>query len=867
MPSEKFHNTSPKSISEILKEIKTITIPHFQRNYSWHSNTPPMQVPVLWNDLFEKFLDYLDTNLKVEGEYLLGPMVFVQDGGNSDKLEIVDGQQRLATITMIFCIVRDLVIELKEDVIKQNPATKPPGLDDIIGLIENRTPDVQTNSDTHDSWKLKLNSTDHLQYRDIFQKYECEIDDKFCDPGYNYKKISKKIEFIKDELKGSSRDNYQESQLLLFEAYLYLYTKIDDALITNFENDISAQNFLDKLGRDSATEVDNELKITPGKYGLPNDFFNHDLHGLDVLINRTWTPENEKIIQEEHQTWNDSRRNVDRKKTFEDWIKNKIQRKKIIKQSSGKNYSTIREHEITKIKNIKSRNIKITNLPRLLSFCKNEIGNCIFSVRVIVKNEEDAFQIFETLNERGQQLSKSNLIKNWVLKQLVDDEEGQKELSARWDKVVNSLSKKDPDKFLKESLRSRGYKDPVSKKTLFDSYSIHNYHKKVKVTNNNLYKIIKYKIDNEAEARNYVSTLESDVDICNQFDDPRNEYPDTPQHLSDQFRDPRPVVLDMSHLNAEYIRLPLLTAYRKWGRTSDEFIILVKFLVPFFFRYKTVSDKNTTKLESSMLSTCEQIENGTDPKTDVLKIIKFLLQEDDEDEFSNDFIGRFEPPSEDIVKFVLQHITTYLGSKYDDVTPIEDLTLEHILPQKPRITGQHSVDLWNEHDFFTNYDEAQYKILKRFTRWHKKLGNLTLLKKKINNKIKNDSFISKRDAVEGTPSIPSGYNSSKLEINLKTVMIDEETQLPRNEWTANSILKRGTYFADLATKIWALPEIICSDITCPGNLKPTKCDGSIDIIDNEKCEEDRGGQKCGKELKLRWPKDTAPEYRVPTTYL
>ena len=47
------------------------------------------------------------------GEYFLGPMVFVKQDKSryGGRFAIVDGQQRLTTITMVFCIIRDFMIK------------------------------------------------------------------------------------------------------------------------------------------------------------------------------------------------------------------------------------------------------------------------------------------------------------------------------------------------------------------------------------------------------------------------------------------------------------------------------------------------------------------------------------------------------------------------------------------------------------------------------------------------------------------------------------------------------------------------------------------------------------------------------------
>lgn len=97
----------PKSLSGIFKpDAKTISgvfggvdchyqIPDYQRPFSWGDD----QIETLWDDIYDAM---------VEGDesYFLGPMILVKTDDNW--LEVVDGQQRLTTLTILFCVLRDL---------------------------------------------------------------------------------------------------------------------------------------------------------------------------------------------------------------------------------------------------------------------------------------------------------------------------------------------------------------------------------------------------------------------------------------------------------------------------------------------------------------------------------------------------------------------------------------------------------------------------------------------------------------------------------------------------------------------------------------------------------------------------------------
>lgn len=82
-----------KEIGKLLGEA-FYKIPRFQRPYSWdHSN-------------LEEF--WADTIVDNDSDYFIGNFVFYQD---NDVLGVVDGQQRLTTITLMLCALRDVMQE------------------------------------------------------------------------------------------------------------------------------------------------------------------------------------------------------------------------------------------------------------------------------------------------------------------------------------------------------------------------------------------------------------------------------------------------------------------------------------------------------------------------------------------------------------------------------------------------------------------------------------------------------------------------------------------------------------------------------------------------------------------------------------
>ncbi|AGF53578.1 slr7024 (plasmid) [Synechocystis sp. PCC 6803] len=72
-------------------------IPEYQRPYAWTND----QAEEFWNDL----INALDQKEEEEPEYFLGSMVLVKSE-NKPEAEVVDGQQRLTTLTILFAVIR-----------------------------------------------------------------------------------------------------------------------------------------------------------------------------------------------------------------------------------------------------------------------------------------------------------------------------------------------------------------------------------------------------------------------------------------------------------------------------------------------------------------------------------------------------------------------------------------------------------------------------------------------------------------------------------------------------------------------------------------------------------------------------------------
>lgn len=104
-----------KNIRSLLKSSCQFIIPRFQREYSWDKKN--------YQEFFEDMINNLvvdEGNIK-DDQYFLETMLFV--GNFTEKpdkpIEVIDGQQRLTTITILFSVLSDRFRELGEDTLSK----------------------------------------------------------------------------------------------------------------------------------------------------------------------------------------------------------------------------------------------------------------------------------------------------------------------------------------------------------------------------------------------------------------------------------------------------------------------------------------------------------------------------------------------------------------------------------------------------------------------------------------------------------------------------------------------------------------------------------------------------------------------------
>jgi uncharacterized protein with ParB-like and HNH nuclease domain len=137
-----------QTVGDILSlATQPLRVPLYQRPYSWR----PSEVREFWLDVTDFGEDI--TPGSRDDQYFLGSIVVVDQ---ADKLEILDGQQRLATATIVLAAIRNALIAAGDPWTDHGKS-----LNDYIAKRPFGSPDVE--------YRLELSKQDRVYYRERIQ--------------------------------------------------------------------------------------------------------------------------------------------------------------------------------------------------------------------------------------------------------------------------------------------------------------------------------------------------------------------------------------------------------------------------------------------------------------------------------------------------------------------------------------------------------------------------------------------------------------------------------------------------------------------------------------------------------------------------
>lgn len=374
-----------------------------------------------------------------------------------------------------------------------------------------------------------------------------------------------------------------------------------------------------------------------------------------------------------------------------------------------------------------------------------------------------AFRLFETLNNRGLELSAVDLMKNALLQVASekypggDESEEYEQIRDQWEKVLEKVVHEisEPDRFFRHYIMSRPVPDingSVTSRQLYETFR----------------DIIEERLPTEGVTLvDYVDGMVDHADLYVGLTDANvDEFSSRPQKKINRR------IRNLNDIQASHARTILLRAFDEFEEYED-ILSLLRLLEVFMIRWRVAGNQTGANLDKVFSELCSDAFDDSDP----LKTIRLRLAE--EAPSDNEFRSRltnsdFSRNAQ--TKYMLDTIERqyYMqsgeGKEYDRAT----VDLEHIAPQRTYSAKKYSP--WRD---VISVGEA------KFDHYRNRLGNLTLLEERLNESASDNPFQQKKDQ----------YKLSDFEM---TQAVREEY----DKWSIDQIEHRSEKLAEIGVEIW-----------------------------------------------------------------
>ncbi|MDB5278385.1 MAG: hypothetical protein JWR61_3340 [Ferruginibacter sp.] len=351
--------------------------------------------------------------------------------------------------------------------------------------------------------------------------------------------------------------------------------------------------------------------------------------------------------------------------------------------------------------------------------------NHVSVVAVISTDEDNAAAVFETLNDRGIGLSTPDLLRNFLMRRALEHE--REEIIALWGNIFDLADDVKVDTFLRHYWLS----------------------KVGDVKTRSLYREIKaYILLHNESSLTFTRNLAEGAEVYKSLLTGQVDEEITSKYLK-----------DIRELGANLLYPPLLSSITVYN--NDDFTQICKSIIVLFVRYNLIGKLENSPLETFCYNIARDIRGGLSCN-DAIQRMREILPSDNQfrHQFLQAVISR-----RDSARYILREIETKKRRTAElEVGPPSRVHIEHIYPQTP-IEGQR----WANHVSQIN-----------------RIGNLTLLDRRLNAAIKNGNFDAKR---------PS-YDLSEIMMTKELVAIEE--------WNQDSLELRQANLFNIAFEIWKL---------------------------------------------------------------
>lgn len=422
----------------------------------------------------------------------------------------------------------------------------------------------------------------------------------------------------------------------------------------------------------------------------------------------------------------------------------------------------------------------------------HKLINVAVIIRLDVTQAQDAYKLFETINNRGLKLSATDIIKNFLLGHAskFDDEKILDQVKEIWAQIIINLDQINTDSFFRQYFCSL-LKSKVTFKSLvfyFKDYYLKNVENTDMLGEYEIYNedLIddntgEEQIENEDDAKVIHDRLKSNritiIEFLNFIKNASAIY----EKIHEESFEER--WLNQHIINLWYIQCTpsfiFLMHFLQKDYSKRTKIVVLKMIEAFMLRRHTCGSKTNEndRIFSSLLEILD-----FESETEMIKEFKNKIFDyyPDNIEFEDklptfDFSGKVEERA----RYILEQLEYQKrgNTKETLVSFPEDVHLEHIIPQ--------TIDTKKSKDSFGDWvDYLGDKALIKHKKFVGRIGNLTLLAAPLNIQASNNPFKSKR----------ASYRSSDLKI---TNELAEKT-----DFKFYHVEQRGQDLTKIALQIW-----------------------------------------------------------------
>ena len=208
-----------RSVGEVLRSPLLYRVPVYQRDFAWTDE----EIRTIWEDLLRAFEED-------QGEYFLGAIVLSRLNDDKDR-EVVDGQQRLVALSMLFSII-------SREWGRRNEANRQMGVfRDYLGTEDRRTGDTNP--------KLTLNANNDPTFQKIVVEGQQLSSSDRQVLNHSNRLIATASNLLDKQVMDWLKSNHdQESALIEIEEYLANNTNL---IVIDVDNNADAFTIFETL--------------------------------------------------------------------------------------------------------------------------------------------------------------------------------------------------------------------------------------------------------------------------------------------------------------------------------------------------------------------------------------------------------------------------------------------------------------------------------------------------------------------------------------------------------------------------------------------------------------------------------------------